>query len=294
MGTAYFYNNCRIVQRAARLLGKTDDEEYFDRLSERVRLGFNQRFFDPKTARYESQTQCSYVLPLAFGLVPLQHRAEVIANLVDDVMEKHHGHTSVGLIGMQWQMQVLTDVGYPEVAYSIATRTERPSWGYMISHGATTSWERWDTDTQDGGMNGESQKILSGNFEAWCYQTLGGINYDPKKPGFKHIVIRPRIPGDLAWVEASHRSMYGQIESHWRREQDRFSMRVRVPPNTAATVYVPADAPEDVREGQGLALEADGVRLLRAEPDAAVFLVGSGEYTFWSSWTPTAAPERTH
>ncbi len=51
----------------------------------------------------------------------------------------------------------------------------------MISTGATTIWERWDTDTQDGGMNGESQKILSGNFEAWCYQTLAGINYDPEQ-----------------------------------------------------------------------------------------------------------------
>ncbi len=81
---------------------------------------------------------------------------------------------------MQWQMQVLTDIGHPEVAYQIAQQTTRPSWGYMISKGATTSWERWDTDTQDGGMNGESQKILSGNLEAWCYQTLAGINYDPQ------------------------------------------------------------------------------------------------------------------
>ncbi len=71
----------------------------------------------------------------------------------------------------------------PEVAYTIATRTDLPSWGYMISKGATTSWELWNSDTTGPGMNGESQKILSGNFEAWCYQTLGGINYDPEQPG---------------------------------------------------------------------------------------------------------------
>jgi len=82
----------------------------------------------------------------------------------------------------------------------------------MVSKGATTSWERWDTDTQDGGMNGESQKILSGNFEAWCYQTLGGINYDPEQPGFKHILLRPCPVGDLRWVRAAHTSMYGKIE----------------------------------------------------------------------------------
>jgi alpha-L-rhamnosidase len=293
MGTAYFYNNCRIVQRAARLLEKTDDEEYFCQLGDRVRIGFNQRFFDPTTARYESDTQCSYVLALAFGLVPAEQRAAVIANLVDDVMQRHHGHTSVGLIGMQWQMQVLTNIGHPEVAYSIATQTERPSWGYMISNGATTIWERWDTDTQDGGMNGESQKILSGNFEAWCYQTLGGINYDPNRPGFKHCIIRPRILGDLKWVDASHTSMYGDISCHWRREQNRISLRVSVPPNTEATVYVPADAPDKVREGQSLASAADHVNLLRTESDAAVFTIGSGHYLFSSSWTPPTNQKRT-
>ncbi len=48
LSTAYFYNNCRIVARAARLLGKTEDEKTFDDLADRVRSSFNKRFFDPK------------------------------------------------------------------------------------------------------------------------------------------------------------------------------------------------------------------------------------------------------
>ena len=140
-------------------------------------------------------------------------------------------------------MQVLTDVGRPDVAYQIATRTDRPSWGYMVSKGATTSWERWDTDTQDGGMNGESQKILSGNLEAWCYQTLAGINYDPERPGFKHIVLRPHPVGDLTWVRAAHTCLYGKIESDWRLDGDRLRWRCVVPPGTTATVVVPTHSP---------------------------------------------------
>ena len=74
MSTAYFYNNCRIVARAARLLGKTDDAKNFDDLADKVKAGFNARFFDPKTNKYESETQGSYVFPLAFGLVPEDHQ----------------------------------------------------------------------------------------------------------------------------------------------------------------------------------------------------------------------------
>ena len=111
MSTAYYYNNCRIVARAARLLGKADDAKQFGDLADKVKAGFNARFFNPKTNRYESETQGSYVFPLAFGLVPEEHRAAVIANLVDEIQVKHKGHTSVGLVGMQWFMQTLTDVG---------------------------------------------------------------------------------------------------------------------------------------------------------------------------------------
>lgn len=280
IGTAYFYHNCRILERAARLLAKPDDERIFRDLAERVYAGFNRRFFQAAAGTYEGATQCSAVLPLAFGLVPKEHREAVVRNLVRDITVTHRGHTSVGLIGMQWQMQVLTDVGHPEVAYQIATQTTRPSWGYMISKGATTSWERWDTDTQDGGMNGESQKILSGNFEAWCYQTLGGINYDLERPGFKHVVLRPRPVGDLTFVRASHKCLYGKIQSHWRIEKGSFLWDVSVPPNTTATAYVPAKDVRGVAEGGQPADAAPGVRFLRVEDGAAVYALDSGTYHF--------------
>jgi len=284
MGTAYLYNNCRILQRAARILGKSDDEKYFRELADRICVGFNKRFFDANTGSYESATQCSAVLPLAFGLVPNEHRAAVIKHLIDDVMITHKGHTSVGLIGMQWQMQVLTNIGHPEVAFRIATRTGRPSWGYMIRKGATTIWERWDTDTQDGGMNGESQKILSGNFEAWCYQTLGGINYDPEHPGFKHILLRPRPVGDVTWVRASHVSVYGKIVSNWKLHDGQFRWRVVVPPNTTATAYIPTTSPEHVRESGRPLDRQPGIRVLASQNKAALVELGSGTYRFTASF----------
>jgi alpha-L-rhamnosidase len=280
MGTAYLYNNCRIVERAARILNKTDDEKYFRQLADRIYAGFNRRFFDAKTGTYESETQCSSVLPLAFGLVPKDDRQRVVDHLTHDIMVTHKGHTSVGLIGTQWQMQVLTDIGRPDVAYSIATRTERPSWGYMISKGATTSWERWDTDTQDGGMNGESQKILSGNFEAWCYQTLGGINYDPQEPGFKHIILRPRPVGDLTWVTASHVSVYGKIVSDWKLAGGQIHWRVVVPPNTVATAFIPTTSPDRVRESGKPIDQVHGIQVLNPPPGAALAKLGSGTYEF--------------
>lgn len=273
LGTAYLYNNCRLLQRAAKILGHKEDETSFKQLADKIYIGFNDRFLNKETGEYESGSQCSYVLALAFGLVPEEQHKKVVDNLVKDIMVTRRGHTSVGLIGMQWQMQVLSNIGKPDVAYTIATRTDLPSWGYMISKGATTSWELWNSDTTGPGMNGESQKILSGNFEAWCYQTLAGINYDPDQPGFSHIILKPEPVGDLSFVNGSFKSLYGIIKSEWKLHSNQFTWKFTIPPNTKATIYVPAGSkPESIKLNNASVASTDinGKRMLQ---------LGSGTYT---------------
>jgi len=282
MNTAYIYHNFRLVARMAALLGRTDDAASFASLAEKVRAGFLQRFFNSKTATCESKTECSYALPLAFGLVPPEFHDAVVSNFVAEIMVRHQGHTTVGLTGMQWFMQVLTDIGHPEVAYTVATRTNRPSWGYMLSKGGSSVWERWDQDTRDPGMNGESQMILAGNLVAWLYQTLAGINCDPAQPGFKHIILRPRPVGDLSFVKAWHKSLYGFINSSWQREAGQFTLEVTIPPNSTATIYVPAKDAARVLESGQPASKSSGLKFLRMEEGNALFEAGSGHYSFWS------------
>ena len=282
ISTAYFYNNVKLLARTARLLERAKDESQFADLAAKIKVGFNKRFFDPQTNTYESATQCSYVLPLAFGLVPPKNRDLVIENLVEDIMVRQNGHLSVGLIGMQWLMQVLSDIGYPEVSYTIATKTTRPGWGYMISKGATSIWERWDSDTRGPGMNSEGLLMLAGNLEAWFYQTLAGINYDKTEPGFKHIILRPQPVGDLSFVKANFKSVYGTIISDWKIENNIFNWNITIPANTTATIYIPAEDTKSIRENGYVAADSEGVEFLRMEDGAAVYKVGSGEYAFLS------------
>ena len=285
--TAYHYHNCRIMARAAGTLGRKEDVKLFNEMAEKMLAAFNKKFFDPATGKYSNGTQCAYVLPLAFGMVPPESRAKVVDNLVNDILMTHKGHLSVGLIGMQWLMQVLTDIGRPDVAWTIVTQTTRPGWGYMIGKGATTIWERWDSDTRDPGMNSEALLIQAGNLDAWFYQTLAGINYDREKPGFKHIIIKPAIVGDLTWVKCHHDSPYGRIVSNWKREGDKLTMEVSIPANTTATLYIPTQDAARVTEGGNTIDKVKGVKLLRMENNAAVYGVGSGTYRFQSTLTKT-------
>ncbi|MCZ7547313.1 MAG: hypothetical protein M5R40_29025 [Anaerolineae bacterium] len=92
--------------------------------------------------------------------------------------------------------------------------------------------------------------------------------------------MRPRPGGGITSARGHHDSLYGRIVSEWRIEGGGFDWRVTVPPNTTATVYVPAGASDAIAEGGQPAAEAEGVTFLRWEDGAAVFAVASGSYHF--------------
>ena len=192
------------------------------------------------------------------------------------------GHIGTGLVGGQWLNRVLTDNGRPDLAYTFATNTTYPSWGYMIGKGATTIWELWNGDTADPAMNSGNHVMLVGDLVIWLYEDLAGIKPDPAQPGFKHIIMHPQPVGDLKFVRATHRSPYGLITSEWKMTGGAFRWRVTVPANTTATIYVPAKDAAAVTESGKPAASARGVKLLRSESGRAVFEIGSGQYNFMS------------
>jgi alpha-L-rhamnosidase len=129
-------------------------------------------------------------------------------------------------------------------------------------------------------MNSGNHVMLVGDLVTWLHECLAGIMPDPARPGFKHIIMKPRPVGDLKFVEATHRSPYGLIVSHWNRAGDTFDWQVRVPPNTTATLHVPARDAAGVTESGQPADRAEGVRFLKMENGAAVYEVASGTYRF--------------
>jgi alpha-L-rhamnosidase len=131
--------------------------------------------------------------------------------------------------------------------------------------------------------------MLIGDLNIWLHEYLAGIRPDPDAPGFKKFVIRPVPVGDVTWAKARYQSVRGEIRCGWTLESGRLKLDLVVPPNTTATVYVPASKGADVREG-GLSVErARGLKFLRWEDGCAVLAVESGAYRF-ASTMPAARP----
>jgi alpha-L-rhamnosidase len=279
LGTTYFYYDLGLMENYAKALERPDDAKRFADLATRLKDGLNEQYFKKDLAQYDNGTQTSSVLPLAFGMVPADQRQRVFDQLVKDIAATHN-HIGTGLIGCSWLNRVLNDNGRPDLAYTLATNHDFPSWGYMIDQGATTVWELWNGDTADVKMNSGNHVMLVGDLAIWFFQDLAGIRSDPEHPGFKNILMQPTPTADLTFVKASHRSPYGLIESEWHKDGATFRWHITVPPNSTATIFVPTNSPDTVQEGGKNAADSAGIKFLRAEPGRAVYQLESGIYEF--------------
>ena len=290
IGTAFFAYSTSLLSQIARILGKDADARQFTEWSTQAREAFRKQYVLPD-GKLVGGTQTSYVLALHFDLLPAELRAAAAVELARDI-ERCGNHLSTGFVGTPYINWVLSEAGNLSTAYALLKQTTWPSWLYSVTHGATTIWERWDGWTHDKGFQDPSMNSFNhyayGAIGAWLYAVVGGIDVDPERPGYKHIVMRPQPGGDLTRATTDLQSMYGLIQSAWvlDAERGKFDWRIVVPPNTTATVHVPAAARATVREGSLPAEQAPGVRLLRREAGAAVYEVESGEYYFSSDTHP--------
>ncbi len=249
IGTTYFCHMLELMAGFASLLGKTEDESYWRNLHTEMKAAFHDTFFDAEKSQYSNNSATANVLALAFDLVPKEYKEVIFNNLVEKIEVEHHSHITTGLIGQQFFNRVLTDHGRADLAYTVNTRKDYPSYGYMIENGATTIWELWNGNTADPAMNSGNHVMLLGDFLIWLYEDLAGIAPDPQEPGFKHIIMKPTMIEDLDFVKATHHSPFGMIKSEWVKTADSFDWQITVPPNASATVYLPAGEDPEVSEG---------------------------------------------
>jgi alpha-L-rhamnosidase len=282
IGTAFYAHCADLMGRIARVLDKDEEAPYYDRIFGDVKAAFIERFVTPR-GLVAGGTQTGCVLALHFGLLPLELREPVLNSLVRDIKERGD-HLSTGFVGSPYIAHVLSDNGRLDVAYALLHQKTWPSWLYAVTQGATTIWERWDGWThdkgfQDVGMNSFNHYAY-GAIGAWLYSIVAGINVDEEAPGYKRIIFRPQPGGGLEHACAILKSIYGEITSDWRITDDQFRWNITVPPNTTATVFIPAGEGAQISENGMPVEEAQSIMFLRRETDAAVFKVSAGEYSF--------------
>ena len=271
LATAYWALIARMMAQMAHATGKDADAKRYDDLVQNIRSAFQKAYISPD-GDIGSGTQTSYVVALYARMVPEALEPSVVDRLVKNI-EARDWHLSTGFLGTPFLLSTLADHGRVDVAYQLLLNNTYPSWGYMLSKGATTWWERWNGDTGDPAMNSYNHYAF-GSVVAWVYRYAAGIDTTLASPGFKEIVIHPHLDSRMTAARAEYDSIYGKIVSDWAGTSNGpFTLKVTVPANTTAKVFLPIIP--------GAHLTEDGKPFATNEADGQyVVKIGSGSYNF--------------
>jgi alpha-L-rhamnosidase len=313
--TAYAAHVSQLMSQIAMLLDKSQDALLYKERFEKIKQAFNetwvkedgclgywgemskttldqkgntinQTYYSNEKGNPNHPSQTAYALAIHFGLIE-EEKIPVATNGFKQALEDQKGFLSVGFLGISHLAPALTKVGLVEEAFRLLEEEGNPSWLYSVVNGATTIWERWDsyiaqTDSfQDVSMNSFNHYAY-GAIGEWMYRTILGIQTSTQKcqAGYKHIVLTPTVGGTLTYAKGWHESPYGRIVSGWQKTEEELVYHCTIPPNTIATLYIPANDPYCIIEGEGLAKEAEGVTFLGMEDGKCVYSIKSGEYFF--------------
>ena len=249
ISSAYYCYSSMLVAKAAKVLGKEEMAQEYEKLSNEVRAAIRAEYFT-STGRLALNNQTALVVALFMDLVPDEHRNRM-ANDLRERLKKDKNHLKTGFVGTPYLCRVLSENKANDLAYTLLLNKDYPSWLYAVTMGATTIWERWNSVLPDGKISGTDMNSLNhyayGSIVEWMYRNVAGINPVEDQPGFRHVRLAPQPDYRLKYAKASLDSAAGLYESQWElTEEGELKFKFVIPFNAAATVELPDAKLENV------------------------------------------------
>jgi alpha-L-rhamnosidase len=299
IGTAYWAYDVTMMQRMAQATGRTAGAEKYAQIFAKIRAAFQKQFVredgfvtgadntpspfgvinNPNAKSQGGDTQTGYVLALHMNLLPDNLRAAAAKRLAEKI-EQNHGMLATGFLGTPYLLEELTKSGYTRLAYQLLLNTQYPSWGYMVEHGATTTWERWNGDQMrdDPSMNSYNHYAY-GAVADWIYRYAAGIDTTPLDAGFHTVVLHPVFDARLGKIAFDYASSYGPIHSDWTATQNNFDWHVTIPANTRG--WLPLKANDAAKyKLNGEAISSSKLAKSGARDSESGYELASGSYNF--------------
>jgi hypothetical protein len=293
---AYYCQDAQILAQIAAEIGQASDAARFSLLATNIGTAFNNNYYSAANGYYSTGSQTAQALPLYLGLVNPTNQASVLATLVANLNSK--GLTA-GEIGHRYLLRALTDMGRPDVVFSLHGGTNDPGYGYILNQGATALTEAWDANPVD-----SQDHFMLGHITEWFYHDLAGIQYDPALSGFQHVIVKPAFVGGITWVNASYASVRGMIASAWLLTNNSVTLNVTIPVGSTGSIYLPMqgnistnllvkESGTTIWQNGAASGSATGVTFDHVQGAGSqtylIWTVGSGSYQFvWNVFsTPT-------
>jgi alpha-L-rhamnosidase len=299
LGSMFLYRETADLAIMAAAIGNTEGASKYDSLAADIRAAVNTEFYDAADHEYRdplgldshaiggpdgvitsaAYDQTANVYGLAFGLAPRTDQQAIAAGLAANVTAQGN-HLATGANGSKYILPMLTDYGYGDLAYLVATNPTAPGWGqWFLQCGATTMWEAWENSSCDTARSRDH--AFMGTVDDWLFSNVAGIV--STSPGFRTVRIDPAPVAGLTYASASETTPLGRVSSSWSHEGSTFTLTAQVPVGSRASVCVPASDARSVTESGHPVVGDSGVTVVGMRGSCLRLQVGSGTYRFHST-----------
>ncbi len=259
IASAFFAHSTELYVKAGEVLGM--DMTEYRTLYQNIRRAFREYFMEngmPKEILPSTQedvgatladphrrgvTQTAIILILHFGLCTEEERPALVAKLVE-LIRNFDTRMSTGFVGTPYILHALSDNGETDLAYELLFQEKNPSWLYSVCHGATTMWEHWNSQKEDGSfwsteMNSFNHYAYGAVFD-WIFGVACGIKPMENAPAYREFTIAPHPCKRLGFAKTSYESRQGMIRAHWYYKGDVVYYEFEIPQGAKAHLTLPS------------------------------------------------------
>jgi len=200
---AHALNSFQLLARFAEILGREKMARSWNNHAQLRKKAVNR--FLRNGLFYGLGTQSETVHALAFHIVPESDRPALLEQLCRQLKEERFLRT--GYTGTELLMRVLEEEGEDALAWLLLNSSKQYTWGHWLKLGLTTSSEAWNPEEEP--RTTLNHPALCGGLGSWIIRVLCGIR--PLEPGYRKILVSPRLPSGLAELSVSLPTPYGII-----------------------------------------------------------------------------------
>jgi alpha-L-rhamnosidase len=228
---AFYYQALRDASKMAAAIGKHDDSVKWHARAQTVADAFNERFWNEERGAYvdcnkdgkmsETVSVQTNTLAVIFGLADAD-RSKRISQVFSPRLENEVIQSSGPYFDF-YVLQAMAKLGM----VTEALERIRSCWGGMLDRGASTWWETFDPNWEDG-------KICPDSLcHAWSsaptyFLPAEILGVRPSMPDSDVMLIQPRV-GDLSWAKGTITFNKQRVEVEWRSEPGHFQIDIEAP-----------------------------------------------------------------
>jgi hypothetical protein len=228
----------RRAARMARLVGREDEAEEFERIAERVKQAVNRLLWDERRKAYVDALYPDGARSKVFSLQTqtMIYLCGVAEGERREIVRKHLYEWPEDFVkfGSPFALGFLLEAYARDGEIQKALDVIRREWGAMLDYGATTVWETLTPRTRSHchAWGALPAFILSGYV----------LGVRPRGTVADGVVVAPE-PADLTWARGRFPTPKGAVEVRWSRGGRSFKLWVQLPEGLEGEAVLPSLVP---------------------------------------------------